>query len=88
MEKEEILEILYNAVEEELKPSAEVRKAEKEFVEVRENFLKEIGENYRRELEKVTDAVINICVQQEKQFFYEGYKTAETLLIDKNKRGV
>ena len=88
MKKEEILELLYNAVKEELQPSAEEKQAEKEFVEIREKFLKEVGEQYSEKLEKVTDAVINMCSIQEKQFFYEGYKTAETLLIDKDKRGV
>ena len=89
MKKEEIIELLYNAVKEELQPTAEVRQAEKEFVEIREKFLKEVGEQYSEKLERVTDAVINICTEQEKQFFYEGYKTAETLLINNNeKRGV
>lgn len=89
MKKERILEELYNAVKEELKPSAEARQAESRFVEIREKFLKEIGIEHRRELEKVTDAVIEICTEQEKQFFCEGYKTAETLLINNNnKRGI
>ena len=88
MKKEEILELLYNAVKEELQPSVKVRQAEKKFVEIREKFLKEVGEQYSEKLEKVTDAVINMCIEEEKQFFYEGYKTAETVLIDKYKRGV
>ena len=89
MKKEKILEELYNAVKEEIKPSAETRHAESNFVEIREKFLKQIGVEHRRELEKVTDAVIEICTEQEKQFFLEGYKTAETLLInDKDKRGI
>ena len=40
MKKERILEELYNAVKEELKPSAEARQAESRFVEIREKFLK------------------------------------------------
>ena len=89
MKKEKILEELYNAVKEEIKPSAETRQAESNFVEIREKFLKQIGVEHRRELEKVTDAVIEICTEQEKQFFFLGYKTAETLLInDKDKRGI
>ena len=80
MEKEEILEVLYNAVTKKIKPSANVKKVEGEFIEVREKFLKQVGEEYRNELEKVTDAAISICAEEEKQFFYEGYKTAEKLL--------
>lgn len=89
MKNEKMIEQLYNAVKEELKPSLEVRQAEREFVEIREQFLKEIGEEHREKLEKVTDAAIGICTQQEKQFFCEGYRTAETLLTNNNnKRGI
>lgn len=87
MKKEEIIEQLYNAVMENLKPTEAEKKAQNRLVEIREKFLKKIGVQYRRELEELTDAVIEICLEEEKQFFIEGYKTAETL-INNEKRGI
>lgn len=87
MKKKEIIEELYNETKDNLKPTAEVKKAQDKFVEIREMFLKEIGIQYRQKLEKVTDAVIGMCLQQEKQFFFEGYKRAE-ILINNDKRGI
>lgn len=87
MKKKEIIEELYNETKDKLKPTAEVKKAQDRFIEKRETFLKIIGIEYRAELERLTDAVIEMCLEQEKQFFCEGYKTAE-ILINNNKRGI
>lgn len=89
MKKKKIILKIYEEVKESITPNAEYIKEKDKFVELRELFLKEIGYQYREKLDRITDAIFSMTNELDKQLFYEGYKTAETLLRDNNnKRGI
>lgn len=81
MRKKKILNQLYEMAKE-LPTTKEFKKEEKIFTGEVEKFLKEIGEEHRESLEKVTDAQFGMNNELCRQMYCEGFKTATELLIE------
>ena len=86
MKREEILKNLYEKIMEDNNPPKEVREVERKLLQERELFLKQVGQQYRKDLEHITDIVIEMCHQQEQEAFYQGFLSVIELIINpKNK---
>ena len=81
MECKDVMGKLYDMTRE-LPPPAEYRVISKKFQDEREKLLKEIGENYRSRIEKLTDLQIDRDEELIKQAFYEGFSTATNLFVE------
>lgn len=81
MENKEIMGTLYSLTKE-LSPSAEYNESNKEFVEEREKLLKEIGKDYREEIENLTNIQNDMGNELSKQAFEEGFSIAVKLFVN------
>lgn len=80
MEKE-ILGILYYSIRED-RPSEENKLLVKDFSEIKEEFIKKIGENNREELDKVTEQLNEITELSSKESFCKGFEMAVRLFLE------
>ena len=82
MKNKNILCELYEKVMEELTPSSKYNHIEEKFINEKEEFLEQIGEENRDGLEKITDLVNAMYDEIDKQVFCEGFAIAMKLFIE------
>ena len=81
MEKTNLNEI-YQRVAEEISPSDRYRKFTRECKKKKEELLKMIGEEYKKELEEISEINYIANAELNKQFFYEGFSKAVKLFVE------